>query len=188
MRKRYRLFLLSLVPAFLFGSVSAVVQAQNAGTPAVSDPGCRVVRAAMEAQLPVSPIPGANAAVAAISAAGLRAERFLFLGFLPAAAKARRDLIARHARLRGLELDPKFVPQLIDEIPILAVLATQAEGKTAITGASELRVKESDRLAALTKNLRAMGVSVEELPDGLIIQGPARLRGANIDSCGDHLA
>jgi 3-phosphoshikimate 1-carboxyvinyltransferase len=96
------------------------------------------------------------------------------------------DLVARHGRLRGFELDPKFVPQLIDEIPILAVLATQAEGETIITGASELRVKESDRLAALTKNLRAMGVRVEELPDGLIIQGPARLRGANIDSCGDH--
>lgn len=96
------------------------------------------------------------------------------------------DLVARHGPLRGFELEPGFVPQLIDEIPILAVLATRAAGETVITGASELRLKESDRLAALTKNLRAMSVNVEELPDGLIIQGPARLRGADIDSCGDH--
>jgi 3-phosphoshikimate 1-carboxyvinyltransferase len=96
------------------------------------------------------------------------------------------DILARHNQLRGLELDPAFVPQLIDEIPILAILATQAEGETVITGASELRVKESDRLAALATNLRAMGATFEELPDGLMIQGPVRLRGATVDSFGDH--
>ncbi len=95
-------------------------------------------------------------------------------------------VLAQHSRLRGLELDPKFVPQLIDEIPMLAVLATQAEGETIITGAAELRIKESDRLAALATNLRAMHATVEELPDGLIIRGPARLRGATLDSFGDH--
>ncbi len=96
------------------------------------------------------------------------------------------DIVARHSPLHGLELDPQFVPKMIDEIPILAVLATQAEGETIISGAAELRVKESDRLAALAANLRAMRAHVEELPDGLIIKGPSRLCGAEIDSCGDH--
>ena len=71
----------------------------DAGTPAISDPGARLVRAVRDAGLPVVPIPGANAAIAALSAAGLAAERFLFLGFLPAAAKARRELLASVARL-----------------------------------------------------------------------------------------
>jgi 3-phosphoshikimate 1-carboxyvinyltransferase len=75
---------------------------------------------------------------------------------------------------------------LIDEIPILAVMATQAEGETHIREAQELRVKESDRLAALAKNLRAMGAAIEELPDGLVISGSTKLRGAEIDSFGDH--
>jgi len=96
------------------------------------------------------------------------------------------DVLVRHSRLRGFELDPKFVPQLIDEIPILAVLATQAEGEMIITGAAELRVKESDRLAAVATNLRAMQAPVEELPDGLLIKGPVRLRGATLDAFGDH--
>lgn len=93
---------------------------------------------------------------------------------------------ARHGTLQASTVTPQQIPQLIDEIPILAVLATQAEGQTRFTGAQELRVKESDRLAALAVNLRAMGAMVEELPDGLIITGPVRLRGAVIDSHGDH--
>lgn len=93
---------------------------------------------------------------------------------------------ARHGMLQAATVTPQQIPQLIDEIPILAVLATQAEGQTRFTGAQELRVKESDRLAALAGNLRAMGAMVEELQDGLIITGPVRLRGAVIDSHGDH--
>lgn len=96
------------------------------------------------------------------------------------------NLRVRYSPLQATALNSQQIPQLIDEIPILAVLATQAEGQTYITGAQELRVKESDRLAALAKNLLAMGARVEELPDGLIITGPTRLRGAAIDSFGDH--
>jgi 3-phosphoshikimate 1-carboxyvinyltransferase len=96
------------------------------------------------------------------------------------------DLIVRHQTLQSAKVFGKQIPLLIDEIPILAVLATQAEGETQIRDAQELRVKESDRLAALSKNLRAMGAPVEELPDGLVINGPTKLRGAEIDSFGDH--
>lgn len=96
------------------------------------------------------------------------------------------DLIVRHQTLHGTKVFGNRVALLIDEIPILAVLATQAEGETHIRDASELRVKESDRLAALAYNLRAMGAVVEELADGLVITGPTKLRGAEIDSFGDH--
>lgn len=75
---------------------------------------------------------------------------------------------------------------LIDEIPILAVLGSQAAKGIEISGARELRVKESDRIAAIAANLRAMGAEVEEKPDGLAIAGGARLRGAGIDTRGDH--
>lgn len=77
----------------------SVALVTDAGTPAVSDPGARLVRAVRDAGFPVVPVPGANAAVAALSAAGLVAERFVFLGFLPAAAKARRELLASVAAL-----------------------------------------------------------------------------------------
>jgi len=77
----------------------SVALVTDAGTPAVSDPGARLVAAVRGATLPVVPIPGPNAAVAAISAAGLEAERFVFTGFLPTAAKARRELLATLARL-----------------------------------------------------------------------------------------
>ncbi len=96
------------------------------------------------------------------------------------------DLRVQAQRLQGVRVSENLIPRLIDEIPILAVLATQAEGETIITGAQELRVKESDRLTALATNLRALGAQCEELPDGLIIRGPTRLRGAELDSFHDH--
>jgi 16S rRNA (cytidine1402-2'-O)-methyltransferase len=77
----------------------SVALVSDAGTPAVSDPGARLVAAVHSAGMPVVPVPGANAAVAAVSAAGLDAERFVFLGFLPAQAKARRELLALAAKL-----------------------------------------------------------------------------------------
>lgn len=83
-------------------------------------------------------------------------------------------------------LPEQLVPQLIDELPLLAVVATQIEGGIAIRGSSELRLKESDRIAATVKNLRAMGADVEEFDDGLSVAGPQRLRGAELDSFGDH--
>lgn len=76
--------------------------------------------------------------------------------------------------------------RLIDELPILAVLGTQVRGGIEIRDARELRVKESDRIAATAENLRRMGAAVEELEDGLIIKGQVRLRGASLDSFGDH--
>jgi 3-phosphoshikimate 1-carboxyvinyltransferase len=75
---------------------------------------------------------------------------------------------------------------MIDEVPLLAVIATQAEGKTVIGGASELRVKESDRIALTVEGLRAMGAHVEERPDGMVVVGPTRLRQATIDARHDH--
>ncbi len=78
------------------------------------------------------------------------------------------------------------IPCLIDEVPLLAVIATRAEGTTEVRDAAELRVKECDRLAATAAGLRAMGADIEELPDGLLINGPTRLHGATVDAEGDH--
>ncbi|HAV42629.1 TPA: 3-phosphoshikimate 1-carboxyvinyltransferase [bacterium] len=88
--------------------------------------------------------------------------------------------------LKGVEIDPKSIPAMIDEIPILAVAATMACGRTHIWGARELRVKETDRLKALTTELSKMGAKIEELPDGLIIEGPSLLVGSEVNSYGDH--
>jgi 3-phosphoshikimate 1-carboxyvinyltransferase len=83
-------------------------------------------------------------------------------------------------------LSGNLIPSLIDELPLLAVVGTQIPGGIEIRDASELRHKESDRLATTAQNLRAMGAEVEELPDGLRLSGPTKLRGALIDSYGDH--
>lgn len=90
------------------------------------------------------------------------------------------------ARLLGTEIRPKEIPSLVDEVPLLAVIATQALGRTVIHGASELRVKESDRLAEIARGLRAMGARIDERDDGLVIEGPTPLRGASVDAGGDH--
>lgn len=89
-------------------------------------------------------------------------------------------------RLVGTEIGGKEIPTLIDEIPILAVAAALAEGKTVIKDAQELRVKESDRISTVAENLRRMGVTVEEFGDGMEITGTDRLEGAEIHSLGDH--
>jgi 3-phosphoshikimate 1-carboxyvinyltransferase len=83
-------------------------------------------------------------------------------------------------------LSGSMIPSLIDELPLLAVVGTQIQGGIEIRDASELRHKESDRLAATAQNLRAMGAEVEETPDGLRVFGPTKLHGAPIDSFGDH--
>jgi 3-phosphoshikimate 1-carboxyvinyltransferase len=88
--------------------------------------------------------------------------------------------------LRAVTIGAADVAAAIDEIPALLSVATQAEGTTIIQGAAELRVKESDRLATMTEGLRRMGANVEERPDGVSIHGPARLRGATVDSHDDH--
>ncbi|HRZ87110.1 MAG TPA: 3-phosphoshikimate 1-carboxyvinyltransferase, partial [bacterium] len=75
---------------------------------------------------------------------------------------------------------------VIDEIPILAVAAAMAEGKTEIRDAKELRVKETDRISAVCKNLRLLGAQVEERPDGFAVSGPTRLKSGVFESYGDH--
>ena len=95
------------------------------------------------------------------------------------------DVTARSSRLRGVHVGGATIPRLIDEVPVLAVAAAVAEGETTIRDASELRVKESDRLAAVATELAKMGARIEEHPDGLTIQG-GRLRGAEVESYHDH--
>jgi 3-phosphoshikimate 1-carboxyvinyltransferase len=92
----------------------------------------------------------------------------------------------RAGQLAGADVGAADVASFIDEIPILAVAAAAAKGRTVFTGVEELRVKESDRIATTAAMLRAFGVAVEELPDGMVIEGTARLRGADVDSHGDH--
>lgn len=90
------------------------------------------------------------------------------------------------ARLRGTTIAGKEIPNVIDELPILAVAGALAVGKTVIANAAELRVKETDRLAAIATNLRAMGAQVVETEDGMEIMGGAPLHGARLQSFGDH--
>jgi 3-phosphoshikimate 1-carboxyvinyltransferase len=101
------------------------------------------------------------------------------------------DLHVRAAPLHGIRIGAELIPQTIDEFPILCVAAVLAEGETTITGAGELRVKESDRIATMTAELGKMGASIEETKDGLVIQGlgatrTKRLHGAACTSYGDH--
>ena len=96
------------------------------------------------------------------------------------------DVRVGSSRLEGGEIPPGLIPRLIDELPVLAVVGTQTEKGLSFRGAGELRVKESDRLASIAENLRRMGAEVEELPDGLRVAGRQALRGAEIDSYGDH--
>ncbi|NQU17845.1 MAG: 3-phosphoshikimate 1-carboxyvinyltransferase [Candidatus Saganbacteria bacterium] len=95
-------------------------------------------------------------------------------------------LTANSSRLSAIEIGGELIPRLIDEIPIIAVLATQAEGTTVIKDAKELRVKESDRIATISSELRKMGAKIEEQEDGMLIFGPTKLKGAIVDSHGDH--
>ena len=88
--------------------------------------------------------------------------------------------------LKGTVIQGREVPQLIDELPILSVAGALADGKTIVRHAEELRVKETDRIAAIAHNLRTMGAHVAELSDGLEIHGPAPLHGARVASFGDH--
>lgn len=96
------------------------------------------------------------------------------------------DIALKTSRLRGIEIGREILPSLIDEFPVLCVAASFAEGVTTIRGAEELRVKESDRIKAMADGLRAMGVEVEENPDGLSIKGTSSLKGAGIETYKDH--
>ena len=96
------------------------------------------------------------------------------------------DLHIQNSKLAPITITAEDVPLVVDEIPILAVAATQIDGTSVISGAEELRVKETDRLEAISSQLKFMGANIEEKKDGLIIKGPTKLSGATLDSGGDH--
>lgn len=96
------------------------------------------------------------------------------------------DLVVRYAPLQGARIPEALVPDMIDEFPALFVAAAAAEGQTVVSGAAELRVKESDRLAAMATGLRALGMQVDETEDGATLHGGARLGSGTIESHGDH--
>jgi len=99
----------------------------------------------------------------------------------------RGDVSVTGAALRSTRIDGALIPRLIDELPILALVATQCAGETVIADARELRVKESDRIAILSCELRKLGANIEEREDGMIISGPTKLAGATVTSPhGDH--
>ena len=140
-------------------------------------------------------IPGASVVMEGI---GLNPTRTSFLHILErmgavvevqpdgaAGAEPHGTVIVRHASLRPAVIHPAEVPGLIDELPALAALATHGGGLS-VTGAGELRVKESDRIAALAAGLRALGGAVEEFDDGFSVSGARRLTGGVADAAGDH--
>jgi 3-phosphoshikimate 1-carboxyvinyltransferase len=96
------------------------------------------------------------------------------------------EVVVRAGGLRGIEVRGGQVPRMIDEFPILAVVASQAEGTTVVGDAAELRVKETDRIANTAAELRKLGAHIEERPDGFVVEGPMRLVGAQVNSHGDH--
>lgn len=96
------------------------------------------------------------------------------------------DLRVTHAPLHGAIIPEALVPDMIDEFPVLFVAAAAASGVTTVSGAAELRVKESDRIAVMANGLRAMGARIDETPDGAVIHGGATLGGASVDAHDDH--
>lgn len=97
------------------------------------------------------------------------------------------DLLVKYSKeLQPTIIDKEIIPRLIDEIPVIAVLATQCEGTTIIKDAHELKVKESNRIKAMVDNLKKMGADIQELEDGMIIKGKSKLKGANIETFKDH--
>ncbi len=96
------------------------------------------------------------------------------------------DIAIKGCALQGVEIGGDMIANVIDELPVLAVAGALAQGTTVIRDAAELRVKETDRIAAVAGNLRAFGVDVKEAPDGMTIHGGSRLKGATVESFGDH--
>ena len=103
----------------------------------------------------------------------------------PASGEPVADIAVRSADLRGISIDENQVSVAIDEFPAIAIAAAVAHGRTAVSGAGELRVKESDRIEAMVTGLRAIGVQAGETPDGMIVEG-GRIAGGRVDSRGDH--
>ena len=96
------------------------------------------------------------------------------------------DLTVKYSRLHGVEIGGAIIPRLIDELPVIAVAAAFAEGETVIRDAQELKVKESNRIAAMVAELTKAGVDVEETDDGMIVHGGAKPHGASFETYKDH--
>jgi len=96
------------------------------------------------------------------------------------------DLKIEYSDLKSVEIKEEMVPFLIDELPLIAVVASQAQGKTVVSGAKELRVKETDRIKAIVSELKKMGADIEEREDGFTVNGPTKLQGAVCESYNDH--
>jgi 3-phosphoshikimate 1-carboxyvinyltransferase len=96
------------------------------------------------------------------------------------------DIDVRHCPLDGTTVDAQEVPLAIDELPLVALVGCFADGETMVSGAGELRVKESDRIATVVDGLRALGGDLEALPDGFVVRGTGGLRGGRLDAAGDH--
>ena len=90
------------------------------------------------------------------------------------------------ATLRGIEIGGDIIPRVIDELPVLAMAASRASGRSVFRDAAELRVKESDRISATVDGLAALGARLTETEDGMVIEGGSRLTGAGVESHGDH--
>ncbi len=135
-----------------------------------------------------------------IARVGLNPTRTAFLGVLrrmgarletagdegEGVAEPVGTLTVEEGPLEATEVGPEEVPGLIDEVPLIAVLASRAEGATRVTGAADLRHKESDRISAVVENLRAVGVDAEELPDGMVVHGTDRPLAGRVRTHGDH--
>lgn len=96
------------------------------------------------------------------------------------------DIIIKTSNLKGVEIKGDILPRLIDEIPIIALVATQAEGTTVIKDAHELKVKETNRIDTVVGELAKLGASIEATDDGMIIHGKSHLKGGIVSSHGDH--
>jgi 3-phosphoshikimate 1-carboxyvinyltransferase len=96
------------------------------------------------------------------------------------------DILVKSSQLKGIEIGGSVVPRAIDEFPVVSVAAAFAEGETIISDAEELRVKETDRIAAMVEQLSSLGVKLEPRADGMVIEGAGRLSGGHVQSCGDH--
>lgn len=137
-------------------------------------------------------VPGSDVTVERVYVGPARAGFLDVLRRMGAALEVERlddttaTLRARHSPLAGTEVTGAEVPALIDELPVLAVAAALAEGTTTVSGAAELRVKESDRIATTTAGLSALGARVEARPDGMVVHGDPSLRGGAVRSHGDH--
>ena len=175
------------------GLTVAIAGGQQAQAAALTVPGD--ISSAAFWMVAAASLPGSEVIVDAV---GLNPTRTAILGVLrrmgadvgvePGSATDAEPMgrvIVRHGRQRAIQITPAEVPGLIDELPVLAALATHG-GDLTVTGAGELRVKESDRITELAAGLRAMGASIDEFPDGFHVRGDRRLRGGDVDARNDH--